>query len=132
MKFKAKKSYGQYKTTKCPFCDRIATLKNEEGLDVCPQHTKSVLPEIKCTCGSWLEARSGKFGPYFNCLNCGNINYNKGMEIKALTMKGQPEKVIIEKPQSIFFRERIEVKGKTQTKERKEITISSNDSYYFD
>jgi len=131
MKFKAKKSYGQYKTTKCPFCDRIATLKNEEGLDVCPQHTKSVLPEIKCTCGSWLEARSGKFGPYFNCLNCGNINYNKGMEIKAITMKGQPEKVIIEKPQPTFSKETFS-KERIDSKERKEITISSNDSYYFD
>ena len=87
MKFKAKKSYGDYKTSTCPFCDRTATHKNEQGLDVCLQHKSESLEEFRCTCGSWLEARSGKFGPYFNCMNCGNVNYNKAMEIKSMTSK---------------------------------------------
>ncbi|MBI2125085.1 hypothetical protein HYU08_00860 [Candidatus Woesearchaeota archaeon] len=62
--FRRKKTYGEYKVSHCPFCDKIATSKNEQGLDVCRVHTKQNIEEIKCTCGSWLETRSGKFGPY--------------------------------------------------------------------
>ena len=81
------KSYGNYKRITCPFCDRNATQKNEQGLDVCHLHTKQNLGEFKCLCGSWLEMRIGKFGPYFNCIKCGNMNYRKAMEIKAATDK---------------------------------------------
>jgi len=84
MKFKIPKKYGQYKTSRCPFCGKVATCKNEQGAEVCPAHRKSVVEEIKCKCGSWLELCDGKFGPYFNCLNCGNINFQKGMEMKNL------------------------------------------------
>ncbi len=126
MKFKAKKVYGSSKQINCPFCDKIATQKNEAGVDVCRFHTKSVLQEIKCTCGSWLEPRVGKFGTYFNCINCGNINMIKANEIKAMTMKDQPQEVIIDKPKPSFSRPSF------HKKERKEITISSNDVEYFD
>jgi hypothetical protein len=118
MRFKAKKVYGNYKTTTCPFCSRVATQKNSQGLDVCHLHTKSVQEEIKCTCGSWLEVRSGKFGPYYNCINCGNMNYNKAMEIKAVTMKDKP--AVVEKPK---------ISSRNNTK--KEITIDTNDVEYF-
>jgi hypothetical protein len=125
MKFKKKKVYGSYKTTTCPFCSRMATQKNDQGLDVCHLHTKSVQDEIKCTCGSWLEVRSGKFGPYYNCINCGNINYNKAMEVKSVTMKDKPQ-VVKEEPKTYS-------QNKTyQKKERKEITITSDDVEYFD
>jgi len=126
MRFKAKKVYGTYKTAKCPFCDRQATNKNEQGLDVCHQHTKSLFDDIKCTCGSWLEIRTGKFGPYFNCMNCGNLNMGRAMEIKAITMKDKPK--VVEKPterQSIYQRPR-------ETNKRKEITITTDDVDYFD
>ncbi|MBT4935505.1 hypothetical protein HOL21_03125 [Candidatus Woesearchaeota archaeon] len=122
MRFKAKKVYGQYKRIPCPFCERTATQKNEQGLDVCHKHTNQNLDEIKCTCGSWLELRNGKFGPYFNCINCGNFNYTKAMEIKAITHKEVAKDVIVDKPKPV---EQI-----TETK--KEITISSNDVEYFD
>ena len=110
MRFKAKKVYGQYKQLTCPFCSRNATQKNEQGLDVCHLHTKNVLEEFKCTCGSWLEVRSGKFGPYFNCINCGNMNFRKGMEIKSITA-ANPSAAIVEK--------KIEVKKKQIMKDTK-------------
>lgn len=86
MRFRAPKRYGQSKLSHCTFCGRTATQKTESGLEVCYQHTKEQLPEIKCLCGGWLEQRSGKFGPYFNCLRCGNINFKKGMEMKVITV----------------------------------------------
>jgi len=88
MKWKRKKTYGNYKTSTCPFCERLATSKNEQGLEVCHKHKTKLLDEIKCVCGSWLESCSGKFGPYFNCLNCGNVNYNKAMEMKEMRDSG--------------------------------------------
>ncbi len=150
MRFKAKKSYGNYKTTTCPFCSRIATQKNEQGLDVCTSHTKSKLEEIKCTCGSWLECRNGKFGPYFNCMNCGNLNYNKVMEIKAITMKDQ--KPVVDKPKQTISSYKSEDSDNYESsnynpnrnpissskssfsnqKKKKEITITTDDGYYFD
>ncbi|MBU1974253.1 MAG: hypothetical protein KKH52_02550, partial [Nanoarchaeota archaeon] len=64
MKFKAKKEYGNYKTENCPFCGKIATLKNEQGVAVCRLHLKEAVADRQCQCGKWLELRSGKFGPY--------------------------------------------------------------------
>jgi len=122
MKFKAKKSYGNYKIVKCPFCSRNATQKNVQGLEVCHLHTKEAMEEFKCTCGSWLEVRSGKFGPYFNCMKCGNINYNKGMEMKSLTASKMP--VSVEKKEAAV---KTEIK-----KEKKEIFVDCNDPRYFD
>ena len=119
MKFKAKKSYGNYKTNYCPFCDRIATHKNNLGLETCQVHLKDSLPEIKCLCGSWLEQKSGKFGHYFNCQNCGNINLRKGLEFKEVTS----EKIVTETKKSI--------PDKIILKEKKEITITSDDLEYF-
>tara|TARA_Y100000310_G_scaffold276505_1_gene293692 strand:+ start:1107 stop:1466 length:360 start_codon:yes stop_codon:yes gene_type:complete len=112
-----KKSYGEYKRLICPFCDRNATQNNEQGLDVCHLHTKSVMPEVKCTCGKWLELKVSKFGPYFNCIDCGNINYKKGMEIKEMTTVIEDKKVHVSEP----------VK-----EEKKVVTISSRDVDYFD
>ena len=85
MRFKAKKVYGSYKVLTCPFCGKTATQKNGQGLDVCRNHTKSFMQDIKCVCGSWLETRQGKFGPYFHCINCGNISYKKGIKMRNIT-----------------------------------------------
>ncbi len=119
MGFSKKKVYGSYKILTCTFCAATATHKNETGLEVCRNHLKSSLEEIKCTCGSWLEQKSGKFGAYFNCINCGNINFKRGLEIKEITMKDK--EIISEKP-----------KEKEAFKQRKEITITSDDVEYFD
>ncbi|MBU0470780.1 MAG: hypothetical protein KKA62_01935 [Nanoarchaeota archaeon] len=149
VKFKGKKSYGNYKTSSCPFCGKIATHKNEQGLEVCRLHTKQSLEEIKCSCGSWLEQRSGKFGPYFNCIKCGNINYKKGMEMKELirptyedilgkddigkTSSVKTKPAVSSFSSSSYNDERTYTQKKENPKkERKEITISSNDVEYFD
>jgi hypothetical protein len=42
------------------------------------------MPLIRCACGDILDQRAGKFGPYFNCMACGNISFAKAMELKAL------------------------------------------------
>ncbi|PIN74431.1 hypothetical protein COV20_00185 [Candidatus Woesearchaeota archaeon CG10_big_fil_rev_8_21_14_0_10_45_16] len=129
-KFKLKKSYGEYKKINCSFCERPATQKNTQGADVCYQHIKNQLEEIKCTCGSWLEIRNGKFGLYFNCINCGNLNYQKAMSIKEITMpKLQKETAVSVKTpeQQPMVRRDVEQKS-----ERKEITITSRDLDYFD
>ncbi len=150
-KFKKKKAYGEYQIKSCPFCSRQATQKNEFGLEVCYQHLKAKMEEIKCTCGSWLEQKSGKFGTYYNCLNCGNLNFQKAMEIKAITMKDVNNGInkettsvkstnniqkketapIFYKPPS-FEQEKAIKKEKPIRQQRKEITITSNDVEYFD
>ena len=114
-----KKSYGNYKTSYCPFCNRIATQKNAQGLEVCYLHLKEQFPEIKCSCGSWLELKSGSYGAYFNCAKCGNINFKKGLEMKSSMPVVTPIKKIEPKLQ------------KSIEKEKKEITITSNDYEYF-
>lgn len=113
------KVYGKSQLSSCPFCNRTATHKTESGLVVCYLHTKEQLEEIKCTCGGWLEQRSGKFGPYFNCLKCGNMNFNKAMEIKAITSKKDSSSL-----------EKKEVKAPII--EKKETIITSRDVEYFD
>jgi hypothetical protein len=81
------KKYGQSKVDACPFCQKQAVTKNKQGLNVCIAHKDSALPDVKCVCGSYLELKTGKFGPYFNCINCGNINLNKGLEILSTMQK---------------------------------------------
>lgn len=85
-----KKIYGASKKDNCPFCQKQAFFKNKQGLIVCKDHKKSILPDIKCVCGSYLELKTGKFGPYFNCINCGNVNIKKGVEI--LNLKKESKK----------------------------------------
>jgi hypothetical protein len=134
MRFKAKKTYGEYKEVPCPFCGKRATSKNAQDIEVCPQHTQSVLEEIRCLCGSWLEQRSGKFGPYFHCMKCGNINFAKGMEFKDL----QPKKNLSSPttPLSSSSRSSTHSSPKSDPSrpryEKKEITIRSDDPRYFD
>ena len=155
MRFKGKKVYGSYKRITCPFCERNATQKNEQGLDVCHLHTKQVFDEIKCLCGSWLELRSGKFGAYFNCIKCGNMNYDKAMNIKENTDKRFSQEIEKNKPvmeenkhdvnnhkvnnnfskkteRKSFEKETNNFRKNNYNKKPKEIIITSNDVEYFD
>lgn len=77
------KRYGESQVTSCPFCGKQSTAKNKQGVLVCGSHKDTDLEDIKCLCGSWLELRTGKWGPYFNCIKCGNINFKKGLEMRA-------------------------------------------------
>ena len=75
------KRYGESKTENCPFCGKISTLKNRQGVPVCIAHKNEELGELKCVCGGWLELNSGKWWVYFRCMNCGNVNLKKALEM---------------------------------------------------
>ena len=77
------KRYGEYKIDKCPFCGKQATTRNKQQIPVCAAHKDQVLEGLKCSCGSWLDVKVGKWGPYFVCLKCGNINFKKGMDMNS-------------------------------------------------
>ena len=109
------KRYGQSKTSLCPFCARTATRKNSKGIDVCAHHVKQVLEETRCICGSWLEQRTGKFGPYFNCIKCGNINFKRAMEMGAARASEAKTRL-----------------PETRASTPKETIITTNDADYFD
>ena len=79
-----KKVYGSYQIAKCVFCGKTSTIRNKQGIEVCKEHKNNEFQSIKCSCGSWLDLRAGKFGAYFNCMNCGNISFRKGLEIKEM------------------------------------------------
>lgn len=87
------KRYGESKLDNCPFCGRIAVAKNREGVPVCSSHKDEKLKEMRCICGSWLEQRKGKFGPYFFCIKCGNINFKKAIEANASEGSTQTKRI---------------------------------------
>jgi len=111
------KKYGQSKVDVCPFCQRQATAMNIQKVPVCMSHKEERLDDLKCVCGSVLEVLHGKFGVFFSCIKCGNMNLRKVLEFNAVKPKMKNEK----------FSQRNE---KTQTK--KEITVRSDDPRYFD
>jgi hypothetical protein len=90
------KRYGQSKVDLCPFCKKSATAKNSQQVPVCYGHKSAVLQELTCFCGDYLELKDGKFGVYFSCTNCGNINLKKALEMnpelgEALKIKSNEE-----------------------------------------
>ena len=152
-RFKPKKVYGEYTNTGCHWCGKTATAENEQGLSTCSDHQQKRMEDVKCACGSWLELKAGKYGSYFNCLNCGNMNYEKGMKMKELmssTDSGlKTQKVYnhsdsyientslsgtgnaTEKtPSSAFMNSSYGAKT-SKSSSRKEITIRSDDPLYF-
>lgn len=81
------------KTDNCPFCGKISITQNAQGVPVCQAHKERNLENIKCACGEYLEVLSGKWGPYFRCLNCGNINFKKVMAMNpqnSTTLSSNP------------------------------------------
>ena len=113
------KRYGQSKVDLCPFCRKDATTKNSQQVPVCYAHKASILKDLTCFCGDYLELRDGKFGIYFNCTNCGNINIKKALDMNPELGKEPKtqEKTISQK----------ETKLKENKQEKKEITITSDD-----
>ena len=108
------KRYGQSKIDVCPFCKKDATTKNSQQVPVCYAHKTSILKDLTCFCGDYLELKDGKFGIYFNCTNCGNVNIKKALEMN-------PE--LGEEPKT---KEKTESKPQ-KSKDKKEITITSDD-----
>ncbi len=78
------KRYGQSKVDACPFCDKPSTGLNGQGVPVCAAHKDAVLGDLKCVCGSFLELREGKWGVFFTCFRCGNINLRKALEFNVV------------------------------------------------
>lgn len=74
------KRYGQSQISVCPFCEKRAIVMNQQGVPVCASHKNLELGEMKCICGEVLDLREGKWGPYFFCMRCGNVNFRKGLE----------------------------------------------------
>ena len=122
------KRYGQGKVESCPFCGKIATVKNNQDIPVCAKHKNTPLPDLKCSCNSYLDLRNGKFGAYFHCLNCGNINMKKALALNPDIGNLQT------KPETT---NETETKEKTENKptetinqpkqEKKETTITSDE-----
>jgi hypothetical protein len=153
---KVPKRYGQSRTASCPFCGAMAIAKNAEGLSVCMAHKKasqkderSGLNDIKCKCDSYLELRNGKYGMYFNCLNCGNVKYDDGMVLKnkqdaakvgtdaeksgvlgSLNQRKWPAKKKVSSWRSKMLSRKSA--GTKKGSGKQEIVISSRDSEWFD
>ena len=119
------KRYGESKITKCAFCEKQSTAQNQQGVLVCSAHKNFQLDDIKCFCGSWLELRAGKWGPYYNCIRCGNVNFKKAMEMKSgmkIVAHQEQKKEEAKEP----IKEKTFEKQSSITKPR-EITITSDD-----
>ena len=85
------KRYGSYQVPKCPFCSRQAIAKNREGVPVCSPHRYQSLPDLKCSCGEYVDLKTGKWGPYFSCFKCGNVRFDRIMEVNDVTLAEEPE-----------------------------------------
>lgn len=114
------KKYGQSKIDLCPFCSKRATIKNKQGLPTCLEHKNQELKDMKCVCGGYLDLREGKWGPYFNCINCGNINFRKVLEINPLKPFSEDKE---KKPQ----KSNAEIKSRKQNINKKEIVVRSDE-----
>lgn len=104
------KRYGESKVARCPFCEQQAITKNKQDIPVCLDHKQSVLNEMKCSCGDYLELKIGKYGPYFNCLHCGNMNMKKVFEINKIEdvsgnkpVRKQPKEIVIRSDDPLYF-----------------------------
>jgi len=115
------KKYGQSKVNSCPFCGKTAVSENSQGIPVCLDHKKDKLDNLKCVCGEYLDLRTGKFGPYFFCMNCGNINFKKVLEMNSIT--NDVKKEVVKKENNSSYNEK--------KHNPKEITITSEDVEYF-
>ena len=111
------KKYGHSKIDKCPFCDKHAITMNSQNVPVCSAHKEELLDDLKCVCGSTLDMMHGKYGIFFSCIKCGNMNLKKVLKFNAIKPKSNNEKInsIINKKND----------GKT-------ITVRSDDPRYFD
>jgi ribosomal protein L37AE/L43A len=114
------KRYGESHIDNCPFCGRQAFVKNSQGIPVCKDHKDSELFGLKCVCGETLDMMKGKFGVFFNCLRCGNMNMKKTLEINSNVMHAQKQKEKIEKP---------EIAKKQESRHQ---IVRSDDPRYFD
>ncbi len=137
------KRYGQSRVDRCPFCDKLSVTKNPQDVPVCMQHKSMNLTNLKCICGEWLDVQSGKYGAYFRCMNCGNVNFQKALElnpqIKSKTSAIEQKDRLVKENTSFVERNQRVVEKKEfmpslksgMKKEIKETIIRSDDPNYF-
>ena len=111
------KKYGQSRIDKCPFCQKQAVTLNNQGVPVCASHKEETLGDLKCVCGETLDLLKGKFGIFFKCMKCGNMNLRKVMEFNTIQtkIKGEPHS-----------------NKTTDSRGRTTITVRSDDPRFFD
>ena len=102
------KRYGESRIDRCPFCSKTATTANKQGVPVCSEHKDKNL-DLKCICGEYLDVMKGKWGPYFRCLNCGNISFKKGLSMNQTKEKKAPVKVHDTKKEAMLTPEDIDI-----------------------
>lgn len=117
------KQYGRSRVDNCPFCSKVSTSKNDQGIPVCQAHKKQRLESVKCACGEWLDLLEGKWGPYFRCSHCGNISFKKGIEMIDKSAYEKAVEPIKESPTPI----RKKSTGVNKSSERKEIEVTSDE-----
>jgi|SRR3989338_572182 len=118
------KKYGQSKIDICPFCQKHAVALNRQRVPVCSAHKDAALENLKCVCGETLDILNGKFGVFFKCINCGNMNLRKALEFNSVNAASGSQDNYDGNGQASA--KKIDSKGKT------EITIRSDDPRYFD
>ena len=79
-----KKKYGSYQELKCPFCESRAITKSKEKIPVCPKHKNQKLPPLRCFCKNYVNLMDGKHGPFFLCVKCGNLAFERIIEINVI------------------------------------------------
>ncbi|MBS1266852.1 MAG: hypothetical protein MAG795_00821 [Candidatus Woesearchaeota archaeon] len=130
------KKYGKSKINKCPFCEKQATIKNKQVVPVCPAHKDKLLENTKCACGEWLDVCAGKWGPYFRCMDCGNINFRKGLELNPHIRNSDKNQKQNQKEQKTKKDSENQISAKPNYKAEKEtkksVTIRSDElDFYF-
>jgi len=133
------KKYGESRIEKCPFCQKQATTINKQGIAVCVTHREDTLDGLKCVCGETLDILKGKFGAFFKCIDCGNMNLRKVLEFNNVKAKNHnfKEKSSDERDygtndNSDNETQKINNGNKNPNKTKTEITVRSDDPRYFD
>jgi len=133
------KKYGESRIEKCPFCEKQATTINKQGIAVCVTHREDTLDNLKCVCGETLDILKGKFGAFFKCIDCGNMNLRKVLEFNAVKPKNHNfEEKNSDKndydasDNSDNKTQKINNGNKNPNKTKTEITVRSDDPRYFD
>ena len=97
-----REKYGSYEELKCPFCERRATAKNKENIPVCSNHKNQKLPAMKCVCKKYVDLMNGKNGPFFSCVKCGIVSFDRIMEINTIEA-AKPESVTVKAEEVDFL-----------------------------
>lgn len=109
------KRYGESKRYECPFCGKSAVTENFQGVPVCLAHKNEELTNLRCTCGEYVDLLRGKFGPYFHCMKCGNVAFNRIIELNEMALEDQAARS----------------KPVEKNEEKKEIRTTSRDIDFF-